>query len=256
MPQGVETFKRYIRIGAEAAGRILFPSACPSCHVVVSQPGALCGTCWPKLRFLEKPWCEVMGTPFGYDLGEGVVSAEAIANPPDFRRARSAVIYEDVAGALVRQLKFRDATYLAPWLVLWMLRAGRELIDDADILVPVPLHRSRLFSRRYNQSAELARNLARVCEKPFRPEAVVRTKRTQQQTGLGARERESNVRGAFRVPETERIHIAGRSVLLIDDVYTTGATVNAAARALLKSGASGVDVLTFARAMDRDFLAS
>jgi ComF family protein len=233
--------------------QILFPPVCAGCRRLVSAPGTLCGECWPKLKLLEKPWCEVMGTPFSHDMGEGFLSAEAIANPPPFRRARAAVSYEGVAQKIVLGLKYADRTELAPWMARWMARAGAELITDAHIIVPVPLHRRRFFHRRFNQSAELARALSHLSGLPFAPEAVRRLKKTRQQVGLGAREREDNVRGAFRVPPEAEIKVKGRQVLVIDDVFTTGATVSAVARALRRSGAEAVDVLTFARVLPGDF---
>lgn len=234
-------------------GRLLFPPVCAGCRRQVTQPGALCGACWPNLRLLEKPWCEVMGTPFAHDFGAGFLSAEAIANPPPFARARAAVAYSGVARQMVQGLKFNDRTDLAPWMARWMLRAGAELIADAEVVVPVPLHWRRFFWRRYNQSAELARNIASLSCLPYAPMAVRRIKRTRQQIGLGQRQREDNVRAAFAVPAEAEIDVCGRRVLVVDDVYTTGATVMAVTRALNKAGARAVDVLTFARVLPGDF---
>jgi ComF family protein len=159
-----------------------------------------------------------------------------------------------VARQLVQNLKYRDRTDLAPWMARWMARAGAELLRDADIVVPVPLHRRRFFMRRFNQSAELARHVAKLAALPFEPLTVERVKRTRQQVGLGAKERAANMRGAFRVPEARKIAVSGRRVLLVDDVFTTGATVSAATKALKKAGAREVDVLTFALAIPWDFL--
>jgi ComF family protein len=233
--------------------RLLFPPLCAGCRRIVTEPGTLCGECWPKIRFLERPWCEVMGTPFSHDMGEGFLSAEAIANPPRFERARAAVAYDGVARRMVQGLKYSDRTDLAPWMAGWMARAGAELLAEADVIVPVPLHRRRFLWRRFNQSAELARMLAGRAGKPFEPMAVARVKVTRQQVGLRPREREDNVRGAFRVPAEADIEVRGRRVLVVDDVYTTGATVSAVARALKRGGASAVDVLTFARVLPGDF---
>jgi len=235
------------------SGRLLFPPFCAGCRRIVCEPGSLCGACWPKLRFLERPWCEVLGTPFAIDMGPGIVSAAAIANPPPFDRARAAVAYTGVARRMVQGLKYHDGTDLAPWMAGWMLRAGAELIVDADLVVPVPLHWRRFFRRRFNQSAELGRTIAARTGRPYAPEALVRVKQTRQQVGLGASERESNVRAAFMVPKSLAGIVAGKRVLLVDDVFTTGATVSSAARALRKAGARGVDVLTFARVLPGDF---
>ena len=194
-----------------------------------------------------------MGTPFSHDFGTGLLSAEAIANPPPFKRSRAAVAYSGVARRMVQGLKFYDRTDLAPWMAQWMLRAGAELIADAEIIVPVPLHWRRFFWRQYNQSAELARAISSLSGVPFAPMAVRRIRRTRQQIGLGKHEREDNVRAAFVVPPEAEIDIRGRRVLVVDDVYTSGATVAAVTRALDKGGASAVDVLTFARVLPGDF---
>lgn len=239
--------------GALAYGAgLLFPPVCAGCRRHVSQPGALCGACWPGLRFLERPWCAVMGTPFLHDMGEGFLSAEAIADPPPFERARAAVVYNGVARRMVQSLKYADRTDLAPWMARWMMRAGAELVAEADVVVPVPLHWRRFLSRRLNQSAELARTVATLSDKSFEPAAVRRVKVTRQQVGLGLSERRDNVRAAFRVPPEHDATVRGRRILLVDDVYTTGATVRSVARALKKQGAASVDVLTFARVMPGD----
>lgn len=250
--------KEFKALAGRALGwtaQLLFPPVCAGCRRQVAEPGTLCGACWPKLRFLEKPWCPVMGTPFSYDMGEGVLSAEAIANPPPFGRARSAVVYSGVARQMVQSLKYDDGTQLAPWMARWMIRAGAELIAEAEVIVPVPLHWRRFLRRRFNQAAELARGVARLSGKPFEPLALSRVKVTQQQVGLGVLAREDNVRGAFRVLQEQEILVRGRRVLIVDDVYTTGATASAAARALKRAGAAGMDVLTFARVLPGDFSA-
>jgi ComF family protein len=249
----VREIKGFARAVLGWSGELLFPPVCIGCRKQVSQPGTLCGACWPGLRFLERPWCEVMGTPFTHDMGEGFLSADAIANPPPFKRARAAVAYSGAARQMVHRLKYNDRTDLAPWMARWMLRAGAELLQDGEIIVPVPLHWRRFFSRRFNQSAELARAIAGLSAKRFEPSAVRRVKVTRQQVGLGLREREENVRGAFRVPAEAEIEIRGRHVLIVDDVYTTGATVSAVAKALKKAGATNVDILTFARVLPGDF---
>lgn len=194
-----------------------------------------------------------MGTPFPHDMGEGFLSAAAIADPPPFARARAAVAYAGVARDLVQGLKYRDRTDLARWMAKWMMRAGFELVTECDLIIPVPLHRRRYFRRRFNQSAELARSLAALSSRRFEPGALVRRKPTRQQVGLDREAREANVRAAFVVPGTARSMIGGRRVLLVDDVYTTGATVASATKSLLRGGACAVDVLTFARVLPGDF---
>ena len=238
-----------VRGGLRISSDILFPASCIGCRAQVSEPGTLCPHCWSQLRFIEKPYCPVLGIPFNYDFGENFMSAEAIADPPPFRRLRSAVLHRGAAQRMAVALKFHDRTDLAPWMARWMLRAGRELLDECDVIVPVPLHKWRFWSRRFNQSAELARTLAQLSGKPFAPQAIIRIRRTNQQIGLGLKERKRNVDGAFRVPKEHDIHLRGRRVLLIDDVYTTGSTVKATTRAILRGGAKSVDVLTFSRVL-------
>lgn len=240
-------FKRGTGAVGDAIGRLLFPPVCPGCQVAITGVDTVCPACWAKLRFIERPYCEVLGLPFAYDLGEGFLSAEAIADPPPFARLRAAVIYQDLAARLVTALKYGDRTDLVPLMAGWMARSGAELLGDADVVVPVPLHAGRLWRRRFNQSAEIARLLARNADIAFAPLALRRVKPTRSQVGLGSRQRWDNVRGAFRAIDARRQEIDGRRVLLVDDVYTTGATAASATRALKRAGATDVDVLTFAR---------
>lgn len=236
-----------------AAGRILFPPSCLGCRVELTEAGSLCGRCWPNLRHIERPFCPVLGIPFDEDPGEGALSIQAIANPPPFARARSVASHTGLARRLVGDLKYRDRTDLAPWMARWMFRSGAELVADADLIVPVPLHRRRFFQRRYNQSAELARCLSGLAELPFEPQVLQRRRATRSQVGLGAQQREENVRGAFHVPDASRAFLKGKRVLVVDDVYTTGATVSAVARTLRRGGAAAVDVLTFSRMLPDAF---
>lgn len=238
---------RRIGAAATALADVALPAQCLACQRHVARLGGLCPVCWGELQPIEKPYCARLGIPFAYDLGPGALSAEAIADPPPFDRLRAVAQFGDVARKLVHGLKYRDRTELARWMGAWMARAGAELAADADVVVPVPLHRWRLWLRRFNQSAALAQAVAAAIDRPFAPMALRRIRPTAQQVGLTAGERDRNVRGAFRVAAEHRAAIAGRRVLLVDDVYTTGATVGAATRALLRGGAARVDVLVFAR---------
>ena len=182
--------------------------------------------------------CPRLGIPFVYDPGPDLLSMEAIANPPAYQRARAAVRYDDVARTLVHALKYQDRTDLAPAMGRWMARAGHELLDDADVLVPVPLHWRRGWSRRYNQSGALARVIERQTGVKVASEALRRMRPTQQQIGLSRSQRASNVQGAFKVAPERTAEIEGRRVVLIDDVLTSGATTDACARALLRAKAA------------------
>jgi ComF family protein len=179
-----------------------------------------------------------------------MLSMEAIANPPAYARARAAVRYDDVARTLVHALKYQDRIDLAPAMGRWMARAGRELLDGADVLVPVPLHWRRAWRRRYNQSGALARIIEQQSGARLVAEALKRIRPTEQQIGLSRSQRASNVQGAFKVAADRQALIAGRRIVLIDDVLTSGATVDACARALLRAKAASVDVLVFARVVD------
>jgi len=232
---------------ARKAADLALPAQCLACDRPVAAHGSLCAACWSKLRLIEKPYCARLGIPFAYDLGPGALSAEAIADPPPFDRCRAVAAFDDVARQLVHGLKYRDRLELAGWMAGWMSRAGADLVSAADVIVPVPLHTRRLWWRRFNQSALLARAVARAAGKPLVTGALKRIRATAQQVGLTADQRDRNVRGAFRVTAADKAQMAGRRVLLVDDVYTTGATVKAATRALLRAGAVGVDVLVFAR---------
>jgi ComF family protein len=228
---------------------IALPTLCVACREPVDGEG-VCANCWAKLSFIEPPYCPKLGIPFVYDPGPGLLSMEAIADPPAYQRARAAVRYDDVARTLVHALKYQDRTDLAPAMGRWMARAGRELLDEADVLIPVPLHWRRAWGRRYNQSGALARVIARQSGVGVATEALRRIRPTQQQIGLSRPQRASNVQGAFKVAGARQSEIAGRRVILVDDVLTSGATTDACARALLRAKAASVDVLVFARVVD------
>ena len=183
------------------AADIVLPPTCPGCGKAVGDSDALCARCWSDVRFIEPPLCPVYGTPFSHDLGEGILSAEALADPPPFRRARSAAIYGDVARRFVHQLKYHDRPHMAQVMARTMSRAGHVLIPDISLIVPVPLYRWRLWQRRFNQAALLAADISKLTGIPHDPLALERVKATRRQVGLSARQRQENVRGAFRVPD-------------------------------------------------------
>lgn len=181
-----------------------------------------------------------------YETGEIMVSAAAVARPPAYDRARAVARFDGVMRDLVHGFKYADRHEARRLFARWMTEAGQALVDEADIIVPVPLARSRLLWRRYNQAAILASDIATVRGKMFAPLALKRTRKTPSQVGLTPDQRLRNVAGAFAVPASQRQALAGRRVLLVDDVITTGATVEACARVLRRNGASRVDVLALA----------
>src|SRR5947199_6804702 len=212
------------------AARIALDLALPSLCVAGREPvhgEGLCAQAWAKLSFIAPPLCPRLGIPFVYDPGPGLLSMEAIADPPAYQRARAAVRYDDVARTLVHALKYHDRTDLAPAMGRWMARAGEELLDEADVLVPVPLHWRRGWSRRYNQSGALAQVISRQSGVKVASEALRRVRATEQQIGLSRTQRASNVQGAFKVASERAADIEGRRVVLVDDVLTSGATTDA-----------------------------
>jgi ComF family protein len=249
----------WLRQGARALKRagglaldLFYPPSCLACRHAISEHGGLCPSCWGAMRFIERPFCERLGTPFEADLAAGedksTISPAAFADPPAFHRARAVARYEEgPARQLIHRLKYGDRNELAGPMGRWMARAGAELLGDADILIPVPLHWTRLARRRFNQSAALAFAIERESAVPVESELLVRVKPTQSQVGLTRRQRAQNIQGAFQVPAARRIEAEKRKLVLVDDVMTSGATLNAAARVLLRAGAARVDALVFAR---------
>lgn len=239
------------------AGRLaldwLLPPLCLACRHPVGDHGALCPACWRGVAFISPPVCDRLGTPLPYDLGPGALSPAAIARPPAFDRARAAFRFDEIGRALIHGLKYGDRLELARPLAGWMARAGDDLLEGADALVPVPLHWTRLVGRRFNQAAELARHLSARTGIAHAPLALKRARRTVHQVGLSRAERLENVAGAFRVPEEAEATVRGRALILVDDVFTTGATIEAAARTLRRAGAARIDVLTAARVVDGPF---
>lgn len=239
--------RRPLRRAAAILLDTLYPPVCLVCDAPVATPDTLCPECFRKLRPITAPMCPVLGLPFEVPLGPGTLSAEAIADPPPFGRARSAVIYNEVARGLVGRLKYGDRPELARFCARLMAQAGHELWGPDAVLVPVPLHRNRQFARRYNQSAELSRALGRLTGLPVDPSLVGRRKNTRPQVGLSGDARRRNLAGAFQPSPEMASRLRGRRVILVDDVITTGSTVRAVTRALLGGGAEKVDVVSFAR---------
>lgn len=235
---------------ARAAGlalNLLLPPRCLKCGAMVDAPGTLCAECWEGVDFLGPPFCAVCGYPFEFEAEEGALCASCTRRRPAYWRARAAFRYDDVSRKLILAFKHGDRTDGAPAFARWLVRAGRELLTDADLLIPVPLHWARLFHRRYNQAALLANSLSQASELPVEPTLLVRRRRTSSQGGLSGGARRRNVRGAFALRPGGASRLQGRHVVLIDDVLTTGATAEECAKALLAAGAKAVDVLTLAR---------
>lgn len=240
----------------QAAGRmaldLLLPPQCLTCDAPVDAPGRLCADCFGKTGFVTEPCCRRCGVPFesAADGGPDMVCHVCHADPPPFGCARGALRYDAQARRVVLPMKHGDRLENAAALAPLMLRAGVALVREADVLVPVPLHRGRLIARRYNQAALLAQAVARLAGKPTLLDALRRTRVTAPLGTLSAAQRAREVAGAFAVRPERQAGVAGRHVLLVDDVMTSGATASACARALLAAGAAAVDVLVAARVPD------
>ncbi len=226
---------------------LLMPPQCPVTGERVVAPALLSPAGWAALHFIETPYCRRCGVPFAADYGEGVECPSCIAEPPVFDRACAAVVYDDASHKLVVGFKHADRTELAAMFGGWMARAGGQMLSPHTLVAPIPLHRFRLLARRYNQSAFLSEAVARIAGAVHAPRLLRRTRATPPQKDLSPAGRRRNVAGAFAVPAEHRAHVDGAHVVLVDDVLTTGATLNAAARALKAAGAKRVDALVLAR---------
>ncbi len=235
-----------------AALDLLLPPSCLTCDAPVRAPGQFCATCFGKARFITEPFCNRCGLPFTHQgaAGSTRVCEHCHVSPPEYDRARAALLYGDHAKRLILPLKHGDRVELARQLAPMLARAGAGLLREADLLVPVPLHRGRLFSRRYNQAALLAQALARRAGVACLVDGLERHRATKALGELGARARAAQLEGAIAVPPSRAEAIAGKRVVLIDDVLTTGATAGQCTRALRYAGAAAVDVLVIARVAD------
>lgn len=233
------------RLAAAALDAVL-PPLCLICDEIVATPG-LCGACWVRLRWIAPPLCSACGSPF--ELG-GVGPRRCVAcsaGPSPLARTRAALRYDAHSRELALRFKHADRLHAAPCLAAWMAAAGAEILAEADIVAPVPLHWTRLAWRRHNQAALLAKLVARSAERRCVPDLLLRRRRTPPQGDLGPEARRRNVAGAFAVARRHRALLAGQRVLLVDDVFTTGATLMACATSLTRAGAARVDALTLLR---------
>ena len=227
----------------------IYPPQCAACHGVVEVHGQLCGNCWSQANFIRSPLCTCCGSPFEFDQGAGAICFVCLTRRPRFAKARAALAYDDIARQLVLSFKHGDRLDPGVSFARMMLRAGDALAAEADVIAPVPLHWTRLFARRYNQSAILAGHVAALSGRVFVPDLLLRNRRTKSQAFMKRADRLRNVRRAFEVNPTCMESLKGQNVLLIDDVLTTGATVENCADSLYKAGADTVNVLTLARVL-------
>lgn len=245
-----------LRRAVAACADIIVPPCCVVCRAPLGAHHLLCATCWREVHFIRPPLCDVLGIPLPFDTGERTVSAAALARPPAYDRARAVAHFSGSMRTLIHQFKYADRHDGRALFGRWLAEAGRELLAGAEVVVPVPLTRWRLLSRRFNQAAILAQELSRQTGLATEPLLLQRTRFTKTQVGLTHDQRRRNVAGAFGVPRARRQRLVGRNVLLIDDVITTGATAEACARALKRAGAARVDVLVLARVTNEALVAA
>jgi ComF family protein len=235
-----------LRRALAACADVIVPPCCLVCRSPLGAHHLLCAPCWREVHFIRAPLCDVLGIPLPFDAGERTISAAAAARPPAYDRARAVAHFSGAMRTLVHQLKYADRHDARTLFGRWLAEAGRELQPGIDVIAPVPLSRWRLLSRRFNQAAVLAQELSRQTGLGLDLRLLQRAKSTSTQVGLTHDQRRRNVAGAFSVSSRRRAWLRGRSVLLVDDVITTGATADACARALKRAGAARVDVLALA----------
>ncbi len=242
----------FLRVAARAALDLVLPPLCLACDRMIGTNHTLCPECWSALQFIAPPLCDVCGAPFDVEAHNGSLCRHCREALPVFTAARSVVIYGEASKKMILSFKHNDRTHTAAAMAAWMVRAGSSFWQEKDCaIVPVPLHRWRLFRRRYNQSALLAQHIGRLTDRPVVVDGLRRLRHTPPQGHMGRDERGLNVQDAFAVEPGRGVALRGKSVVLIDDVLTTGATVNECARVLLEAGARQVNILTLARVRDR-----
>lgn len=241
------SLKHAFTAASHVALNLVFPPRCPSCQTAVDSEGNFCAACFSKVKLITPPCCTSCGVPFTIDLGEDAECPDCLAVPPAFTTARAAMVYDRTTAPLISALKFHDQWAGLSRAIDQMRTAGAEALAVCDVIVPVPLHWRRLFTRKYNQAAVLAYRLAQVSGKPCRTDLIRKLRATTPQMRLDRKTRLTNLRNAYGLTEIAPAAVRDRTLLLVDDVVTTGATANACATLLMKAGARAVHVLAMAR---------
>ena len=237
-----------IALPLQAIVDFALPPRCPSCGLITAGSNQFCVDCWQQLNFLSQPACATCDLPLPYAAEEEAQCAECLAQPPRHSGIKAVAAYGYISREIALKLKHGGKIGLAK-LVAGLLRRYAQAVPHDAILVPVPLHWTRLWRRRYNQSALIAQHLSRISGLEHSPDALLRTRRTKALGGLSARERASMVKGAFAINRRQQPRIAGKPIILVDDVYTSGATTDACVATLLKAGAASVTIFCWARVL-------
>ena len=244
-----------VNLAKQAANAVLdyaLPPRCPGCGVIVDQLDAFCGVCWGEMRFLGDPCCSSCGLPFEFEEAEALRCGSCLTDPPPWTSARAALAYGDVSSHVATRLKYARRTGLAKLMARHMaarIPADLLLAGGNALIVPVPLHRWRIWGRGFNQSALIARHLARITGLGYDPLLLQRTRATRPLRDMGPQQREREVRRAFAVAPSRQAHLRGKAILLIDDIHTSGATARACAKVLAAGGAQSVHLLCWARVL-------
>lgn len=246
LTQATQTAIALTRAATKAFADFILPPVCLNCHEATAGGNQLCPACWQNITFISSPYCQVTGQPLPFDIGENAISAAAAEAPPDYDQARAVALYDGTMRDLIHKLKYQDRHELTTLLANWLIATGQNQLNKTDLILPIPLHRQRLWRRRFNQSTLLARRISELTDKPVDCNCFVRKKNTPSQVGLTEAQRKTNLQGAFHIVPHHHDLIKNRSILVIDDVMTTGATANAAARLLKSAGAVRVDILCLA----------
>lgn len=226
-------------------GRGIYPPLCMSCGEETDGDG-LCGACWAQTRFITGNTCSVCSAPLIGDA-DNVPCDSCLRYPPAWDHGRAVAVYRDGARRIILSLKHGDRLDMVPTLARWMIRESTDLLQNCDLMAPVPLHRTRLLKRRFNQAAELSKRVSQISSTLHIPDLLTRTKRTSMQVDMTREERFENQRSAISLTPRYLQMVKDKRVLLIDDVMTTGATLSACAEACRAAGSAEVNVLVFAR---------
>ena len=230
-----------LRACARSVLDFALPARCAGCGIIVADVHSFCADCWKQVEFLGEGGCACCGLPL--QATEQTSCARCLAQPPRIARTRAAVAYDDLSRSLAIRLKYGRKVAVARTMAHYMAPLVRS--DGAALLVPVPLHRTRLWSRGFNQSALVARELSRRLKIASNPLVLRRTRRTPPLKGMSALQRRKTVAGAFEVRDSSAV--AGKTIVLVDDVLTTGSTAEACARVLRRAGAARVELVSWAR---------
>lgn len=243
----MKTFQKNLGRLIGGAVDTVLPPRCVVSGDSVERQGMIAPQIWSALDFIVEPFCSSCGFPFEFEVGEAMQCTACLDHAPPFQSARAALRYNDASRDLILGFKHADKIFAVKAFAPWLRRAGGAMLKEADFLIPVPLHYRRLVARRYNQAALMAFELSKDTKIESVPDALLRVRATASQGHLNAKERHKNVKRAFAVNPRRKDRLQGKTVILVDDVYTTGATVKACAKILLKDGVKAVHVLTLAR---------